>query len=104
MTYQANFHSTGATTNATSTALHRPGLEWGYQSAITGSGSVSATVTIQGSNDGTNWTTIGSPMSLSGTGSDVKATSAAIPWRLHRSVITSITGTSATVVCNGEGV
>jgi hypothetical protein len=104
MTYRVNFFSTGTTTNDTATAQHRPGLEWGYQAAITGTGSVSATVTIQGSNDGVNWSTIGTAMSLSGTGSDVKTTSAAIPWRLHRAVIASITGTGATVVCNGEGV
>lgn len=97
-----NFHA-GATTNATTEAFLREGHEWGYQASITGSGAVSATVTIQGSNDGSNWTTIGTAMSLSGTGSDVKATNSTVPWRHHRSVIASITGTSAAVTCIGVG-
>lgn len=98
-----SFHAS-ATTNETTSAFLRDGVNWGYQSSITGSGAVSATVTIQGSNDGSNWTTIGTAMSLSGTGSDIKATSSAVVWRHHRSVITSITGTSAAVTCIGVGV
>lgn len=97
-----NFHA-AATTNETTSTFLREGHVWGYQSTISGSGAVSATVTIQGSNDGSNWTTIGSAMSLSGTGSDIKATNSEVPWRHHRSVITSITGTSAAVTCIGVG-
>lgn len=100
--YVQTFHL-NATTNATTDAFLRLGANWNYQATITGTGAVSATVTIQGSNDGTTWATIGSAISLSGTGSAAGSTNATIPWRHHRSVITSITGTGATVNCIGVG-
>lgn len=93
----------GVTTNTTSTALDRPGNLWSYQAAVAGTGAVSVTVTIQVSNDGTNWETFGT-MSLSGTTSDSDSITGDAPWALHRAVTTSISGTSATVTVAASGV
>lgn len=67
------------------------------QAVITGTGALTATVTVQGSNNGVNWTTVGSAMSLSGTTSDTKTQAVDYPWALLRAVSASLTGTGATV-------
>lgn len=97
---QTFFH--GRTTDGTSSGYTRPGNVWNYQASISGSGAVSATVTIEVSNDGNNWQTFGT-MSLSGTGSDIDNVAGDAPWAIHRATIASITGTSAavTVIANG---
>ena len=67
------------------------------QAVITGTGAVSATVTLQGSNNGVNWTTVGSAMSLSGTTSDTKTQAVDYPWAQLRAVSSVLSGTGATV-------
>ena len=67
------------------------------QAVITGTGAVSATVTLQGSNNGVNWTTVGSAMSLSGTTSDTKTQAVDYPWAQLRAVSSTLSGTGATV-------
>lgn len=67
------------------------------QAAITGTGALTATVTVQGSNDGVNWSTIGSAMSLSGTTSDTKTQAVDYPWAQIRAVSSSLSGTGAKV-------
>jgi hypothetical protein len=101
----ANFQVTrllnlGTTANVTGEAwtMPRGSRERVYQATIAGTGAVSATVTIQGSCDGVSWVTIGSALSLSGTGSDTKAIESLYPWPQVRAVVASITGTGATVV------
>ena len=93
----------GVTTNATGTAFTRPGNVWSYQASVAGTGAVSVVVTIQVSNDGTNWETYGA-MSLSGTTSDSDSIVGDAPWAAHRAVTTSISGTGATVNVVGSGV
>lgn len=67
------------------------------QAVITGTGALTATVTLQGSNNGVNWTTVGSAMSLSGTTSDTKTQAVDYPWAQIRAVSSSLVGTGATV-------
>lgn len=65
---------------------------------INGSGSVSATVTYYGSIDGSNWYTLGSAISLSGTNAASGSTNMANqPWPLIKATLTSISGTDAAV-------
>ena len=67
------------------------------QAIITGSGALTATVTVQGSNNGVHWSTIGSALSLSGSGSDTKTQAVDSPWAAVRAISASLTGTGATV-------
>lgn len=67
------------------------------QAIITGTGALTATVTVQGSNNGVNWSTIGSALSLSGTTSDTKTQAVDNPWAFIRAISASLTGTGATV-------
>lgn len=97
---QTFFHA--STVDGTSSAITRPGNVWNYQASISGTGAVSATVTIEVSNDGSNWLTFGT-MSLSGTATDTDNVAGDAPWAVHRATISSITGTGAavTVIANG---
>lgn len=102
MNYHVNLIDS-VTADGTGTTFERDGNIWNYQAVITGTGSVSATVTIQVSNNGTNWETFGT-MSLTGTGSDTDSVTGNAPWRAHRAVVSSLTGTGATVSVYAEGV
>lgn len=102
MPRQQNLMS-GVTTNTNGTAYDRPEAVWSYQGAIAGTGAVSCTVTIQVSNDGSNWETFGT-MSLSGTTSDTDTLSGNAPWAVHRAVTSAISGTGATVSVHARGV
>ena len=88
-----------ATTNATSDVWTMPkGSGNRVMSAdINGAGSVSATVTFEGSIDGVNWFTIGSAISLSGTTTANGSTTSTVVWPLVKAVISTITGTGAAV-------
>lgn len=66
------------------------------QATIDGTGAVSATVVVQGSNNGKHWTQIGS-MSLSGTDTDAKTLAVDYPWAHIRAVSSALSGTGATV-------
>lgn len=74
------------------------GISAPYQTfvcSMTGSGAVSASVQIQGSNDGSNWVNVGSALSATGTapvGSVANTT-----YAYFQAVVSSITGTSAAV-------
>lgn len=63
--------------------------------SMTGTGTVSASVQIQGSNDGTNWVNLGSALSASGTApvGEVANTT----YKYFQGVVSSITGTAAAV-------
>ena len=91
------------TANANSTALYKESPWSTFQVIITGTGSVTATVTIQGSNqdesfNGTksNWVTINA-FSMTGTTSDTQGFTSISTWRYVRAVVASISGTGATV-------
>ncbi|MEO8391216.1 hypothetical protein [Polaromonas sp.] len=70
------------------------------QAVITGSGAVTATVTVQGSNDGVNWSTIGAALSLTGNDADTKTQAVDYPWAYIRAVSSALTGTGAKVSAN----
>lgn len=69
-----------------------------FQATVSGTGAVTATVTIEVSNDGVN--TIGTVMgtiSLSGTTSASDGFTSQAPWKYVRANVTGLTGTGATV-------
>lgn len=69
-----------------------------FQAKIVGTGAVSVTVTIEGSN-GCGWTVL-KTLSLTGTTTDTKAdTIQGQPWDQIRATTASISGTGATVDC-----
>lgn len=87
------------TTNATSEALNCIGCtSKTVQATVTGSGAVSATVTVQVSNNPTvlGWIAITS-LSLSGTDSHTLGGNVSEHWAYFRLVVSSISGTSATI-------
>lgn len=89
---------TPVTTNATGTWIPKVGPYTTYQAVITGTGTVSATVTIQVSNDGVNpVNTSAGVITLSGSSGFSDGFTTAAPWGWHRAVVSSITGTSAAV-------
>lgn len=92
------------TTDAISTgeALSRPGDQWNYALFVTGSGSITATVTIQVSYDGQNWLDWGT-LSCSGTDAaqDSLANSPGV-YDFQRAVVTYISA-GATLEVVGAG-
>lgn len=71
------------------------------QAVIGGASADSATVTIQGSNDGTNWSDIAAlNIASSPVASQVSATTITAPYRAMRGVVSAISGTGATVTLN----
>jgi len=74
-----------------------------FQAIVTGTGTVTATVLIQGSNetdtfigDKANWVTIDT-YTLSGTTTATNGSTSVSTWRYVRANVTAITGTGATV-------
>lgn len=73
-----------------------------YQAIVTGTGAVTATVIIEGSNDSqateanVQWVTLGT-ITLSGTTTDTDGFGSVLPWLLTRARLTAISGTGATV-------
>jgi hypothetical protein len=66
------------------------------QASVTGSGAVSATVVIEGSNDAKNFIAIGT-ITLSGTGSATDGFVSDAPWVDLRANLTALSGTNAAV-------
>lgn len=90
----------GTTTNVTGSWYFKDAPNAGIQAILTGTGALTATVTIQVSNDGINpCATSAGVITLSGTGaqSDGFATSAA--WKYIRAVVSNLTGTGASITC-----
>ena len=106
---QPRYMSFGAGVLSTTTAIASNGIykESPYstfQAIITGTGAVTATVDLQGSNEpatfaGTkaNWVSLGTPLSLSGTTTDTKGLVSTSTWRYVRANVSAISGTGATV-------
>lgn len=65
-----------------------------YSASVDGSGAVSATVIIYGSNDGMKWRDLGT-ITLSGTNSDSDGFPSVAPWAWVRADVTAIGGTDA---------
>lgn len=75
------------------------GLSAPYQTfvaTITGTGTFSASVQIQGSNDGTNWVNVGTALAVSNSTPSVGLV-ANTTYKYFRATVASITGTGATV-------
>lgn len=69
-----------------------------FQATVSGTGAVSATVTIEYSNDGTNvCSTVAGTIALSGTTSNTDGFTSTAPWKYVRANVTAISGTDATV-------
>lgn len=85
-----------ATTTATSAPCELYPDRKTYQAVVTGTGSVSGTVEIEGSNDGTNFDVIGT-LTLSGTGSGSDSFTSLDCYKFVRADLTAISGTGAAV-------
>jgi hypothetical protein len=85
--------------NATSDSQMKSSIWTWFQATVTGTGTVTATVAIQGSNDGVNWSnTALTTLTLSGTTSDSDGATVVSPVKYIRAVVTNVTGTGANVV------
>lgn len=68
-----------------------------HASGTTASGSGSATVKLQGSNDGTNWVDIGSVTLTLGVSATSDKVASVENWLFVRGNVTALTGTGATI-------
>jgi hypothetical protein len=67
-----------------------------FQAVVTGTGTVSGSVTIQGSNDGINWTNIGSALAVaSGTAPQNASVVTNTTYQYFQANVTALTGTGA---------
>ena len=94
---------TSTTAVAASSSIYKESPYSSFQAIVTGTGSVGATVVIQGSNEtatfnGTksNWVTIDT-YTLSGTTTATGGSTSTSVWRYLRANVTAISGTGATV-------
>jgi hypothetical protein len=88
---------------AASSPIYKESPYGTFQAIVTGTGTVSATVAIQVSNeaatfngDKSNWITLGT-ISLSGTTTSTDGFTTTAPWRYVRANVTAVAGTGATV-------
>jgi hypothetical protein len=91
------------TATGASTPLYKESPWSTFQAIVTGSGTVGATVVMQGSNEDAtyngskaNWVTINT-FTLSGTTTATDGYTSVSTWRYVRANVTAISGTSATV-------
>ena len=89
-----------ATTDGKSRALaytsKSTATEKSLQCSLTGSGAISATLSLDVSNDGTNWIVPGlAAITLTGTDSVQEGTLLDIPWAFVKASLTAISGTNA---------
>lgn len=90
--------ASGVTANAAQDAKYKVS-QWSYfQATVVGTGAVTATIAIEGSNDGVVWSSTDlATITLSGTTSHTDGATVISPVKYVRSNITNITGTNATV-------
>lgn len=87
-----------ATTTGDKNTVQMPrsdGKLYSFQGTVAGTGSVTATLNIYGSNDGTNWILLAT-ITLSGTTSATDAIVFAAPYTSLKGNVGAITGTGAT--------
>ena len=101
--YMAFSGALSTTTAVASSPIYKESPWSTFQAIVTGTGSVGATVVIQGSNEtatfnGTksNWVTIDT-YTLSGTTTATSGSTSVSVWRYVRANVTAISGTGATV-------
>lgn len=73
-----------------------PPSQQAFQLTVKGSGTVSATAQIYGSNDGKNWLTIGSPVTANGTNLASTGALGTVPFAYYGALLTAISGANAT--------
>jgi hypothetical protein len=82
----------GATTVAPGSWHYKDAPQAAFQATVTGTGAVSATVTIEYSNDGINaLTSVGGTITLSGTTVNSDGFTSNTPWKFVRANVTAIT-------------
>ncbi len=81
----------GVGSNFSATSANRT-----FQATETGTGTVSATVEVQASDDGVGWVTLGT-ITLSGTSPATDGFASSAAWQEVRGNVTAISGTSAAV-------
>lgn len=74
-----------------------PYQSFGVTATVAGTGTVTATVSISGSNDGVNYALIGSAFSLTGTTSNTQGVIITNGYKFIQAAVTAISGTGATV-------
>jgi predicted choloylglycine hydrolase len=86
----------GVTSNTTGDAIYKDSAWSTYQAVVSGTGAITATVNIFGSNDGVNFTTtaIGT-ITLTGTTVANDGFATVAPWKYVRAVLSNLTGTGA---------
>lgn len=91
----------GATTTLTGDWKYKDAPNAGIQATVVGTGTVSATIVVEVSNDGTHAldTALGT-ITLSGSSSDSDGFITNASWKYIRARITAIAGTGATVSVN----
>lgn len=87
----------GVDSNQTGTAHYKDSPWSTYQAVVSGTGAITATVNIFGSNDGVNFTStaIGT-ITLTGTTVASDGFTVVAPWKYVRAVLSNLTGTIAT--------
>lgn len=92
------FPEPGVTTTSSGSAVYKDSPFSTFQAIVTGTGTVSATVIIDCSNDSVNWcSTSLATITLSGTTSASDGFTTQAPWKYVRARVTAIAGTSAAV-------
>ena len=90
--------ASGVIANAAQGKVYKASLYTFFQATVSGTGAVTATIAIEGSNDGVVWcTTDLATITLSGTTTHTDGGTVVSPVKWVRSNITNITGTGATV-------
>lgn len=88
----------GVTTNTTGSWVYKDSPYSAFQAVVEGTGTVTATVDIEVSNDGVNAVdTVMGTITLSGTTSHSDGFTSDAPWKYVRAVTSNVTGTNATV-------
>jgi hypothetical protein len=83
--------ATGTSTHIGAGIPHRT-----YSASVTGTGALTATVVIYGSNDGMTWNDLGT-ITLSGTSNATDGFPSVAPWEWVRADLTALSGTGAIV-------
>lgn len=93
------FSGSGKTLTGYGDFVYKDSPNASFQAIVTGTGAVTATVTIEYSNDGVNpLDTVGGTITLSGTTTDSDGfISQNASWKYVRAHLTAVTGTDATV-------
>lgn len=92
---------TGVTGNTTGSFVARNAVNSSIQGTVTGTGAVATTITLQGSNDGTN--VVGTSLAvitLSGTTTASDGFAISAPWPFIRAVVSGSSGTISAITCS----